>query len=544
MIRTIRSTGFLGSGAVSGAVSDAMVRLSAPVAVACMLAGSARAAVAQEAGFAEDAAQRGMSAQEVAQALDELRAANAALAAQNAALSGKVDALERSVNGDDWLTGARVVEIRGIVGDMLADAGDRVSLSGDGALAGWDPAKGGFHIDSADGSMRLSVMGQVQARWAGSFKRDAGLPADAPETDEWGFEMRRVRVFFGGHVVDPSWTFQFAPAWARGSVPVGSATGSLDNAWIRKDFGGGVALRMGQFKPQFMREEQVFSLFMQAVERTTVNEAFSPRWSQGLQLELGGRDDDRARLDLFYGDAFRAGTSVRPLADDLPAGTFAGSQNTDFRTNLSRYATTARVEWLGAGSWRLMRDFDSFRGAGSGWLVGLGGMAQSLRAQTAETPDSMWGATADLSVKFDGANLFVAGVYRRLAFADAVPVRGGVTSDAADQFGVVVQGGVFVSPEVELYARYEFGESDMDRFRTSLTGLDYGHASIATVGVSWFPGGTRLLQWTTDVGFAFDPMGDFRAPGANWLADPVNGSGTGDANGGQIVVRSQLQLLL
>ena len=207
----------LNEAVVSREPEDAMVRLSAPVAVACMLAGSARAAVAQEAGFAEDAAQRGMSAQEVAQALDELRAANAALAAQNAALSGKVDALERSVNGDDWLTGARVAEIRGIVGDMLADAGDRVSLSGDAALAGWDPAKRGFHIDSADGSMRLSVMGQVQARWAGSFKRDAGLPADAPETDEWGFEMRRVRVFFGGHVVDPSWTFQFAPAWARGA---------------------------------------------------------------------------------------------------------------------------------------------------------------------------------------------------------------------------------------------------------------------------------------------------------------------------------------
>ena len=30
------------------------------------------------------------------------------------------------MNGDDWLTGARVAEIRGIVGDMLADAGDRV----------------------------------------------------------------------------------------------------------------------------------------------------------------------------------------------------------------------------------------------------------------------------------------------------------------------------------------------------------------------------------------------------------------------------------
>ncbi|MEY3022036.1 MAG: hypothetical protein RIS86_1234 [Planctomycetota bacterium] len=480
---------------------------------------------------------------DVERAIAELRAANAALAGQNAALAEKVEALERSARGEDWLSEARAGEIRAIVSDMLADAGDRASLAGDGALAGWDPSRGGFFVESADGRMRLTVMGQVQARWAASLRSDAGLPPDAPETDSWGFEMRRVRVFLGGHVVDPSWTFQFVPAWARGSVPVASATGSLDNAWIRKDFGDGVALRLGQFKPQFMREEQVFSLFMQAVERTTVNEAFSPRWSQGLQLEVGGREDDRFRVDLFYGDAFRAGSSVRPAADGLPAGTFAGSQNTDFNTNLSRYAVTGRVEWLGAGSWRLMRDFDSFRGEGSGWLVGAGGMAQALRPTTERTPDSMWGATADLSVKFDGANLFAAGVYRRLSFADAAAVRDGGVSDGADQFGLVVQGGVFVSPTVELYARYEYGESDMDRYRTTLTALDYGHASIATVGVNWFPAGTRWIQWTTDVGVAFDPVGDFRAPGANWLADPVNAAGAGDANAGQVVVRSQLQLL-
>jgi hypothetical protein len=478
----------------------------------------------------------------VARELAELRAANAALAE-------KVESLERSVAGDDWLTEARATEIRGIVTDVLADAAVRDSLAGDGAGAGWDRAKGGFYIESGDGNFLLNLRGQFQARFVYDSRNTVDSPT-VPPGDEWGFEMRRVRLHFAGHVVDPSWTFQITPVWGRiaaGNL-VGTANGGLDNAWVRKDLGDGWGVKIGQFQPLFTREESISSAQQQAVERTTLNEIFSVRYSQGVQLEFGGREEDRFRAAAFYGDGFRAGATLLPVASALPAGTFGGTANTTFNTNMAKYAFSGRVEMLGDGSWSLMRDFSSFRGKGSGWLVGVGAMAQALEAPTIaplspEATDSMWQVLADASFKFDGSSLFFGGFYRHVALAGEVATRDGGTSDGMDQFGFIAQGGVFVSDRVELFARYEWGDTDTDKFRTALTGIHYENASMLTVGLNWFVSGDHSLKWSTDFGYAFDPVGDFTVAGADWLLDVAATTGDGTANDGQWVLRSQFQWL-
>lgn len=478
----------------------------------------------------------------VARELAELRAANAALAE-------KVESLERSVAGDDWLTEARADEIRGIVTDVLADAAVRDSLAGDGATAGWDRSKGGFFIESADGNYMLNVRGQFQSRFVYDHRDEAGIDP-APTPNQWGFEMRRVRIHFAGHVVDPSWTFTITPVWGRiaaGNL-VGSANGGLDNAWVRKDLGDGFGVKVGQFQPLYTREESISSAQQQAVERTTLNEIFSVRYSQGVQFEYGGREGDPFRAALFYGDGLRAGAVFVPAASNLPAGTDAGTANTTFGVNSTRYAFSGRVEYLGDGSWGLMRDFSSFRGKGSGWLLGVGAMAQGLQPTTlglrpADQTDSMWGILADASFKFDGASLFFGGFYRRVDLEGEVPVRGGGTSDGMDQFGAIAQGGFFVSDDVELFARYEWGDSDTDQFRTALTSIHYENASIVTVGFNWFISGDHQLKWSSDFGYAFDPVGDFNVAGADWLLDVADTAGDGRSNDGQWVVRSQLQWL-
>ena len=44
----------------------------------------------------------------------------------------------------------------------------------------------------------------------------------------------------------------------------------LDEAYITKDMGNGMKVRMGQFKPPFMREELISSSRQLAVERSLV----------------------------------------------------------------------------------------------------------------------------------------------------------------------------------------------------------------------------------------------------------------------------------
>ena len=221
---------------------------------------------------------------------------------------------------------------------------------------------------------------------------------------------------------------------------------------------------------------------------------------------------------------------------------------TSFNQNTTNWAFAGRVEYLGAGSWRSMRDFNSYRGDEPSWMIGFGGMGQSLRptnegTQSASATDAMWGVTADLTINFGGASLFAYGVFRDVQLAGNVATRGGGTSDSMAQWGALIQGGYFISNEVELYARYEMGDTDTDKFRVAEPGIDLQSDSIVTLGLNYFIGGNKDIKWTSDFGYAFTPIGDFNNSGADWLQDGSSTVGNGFTNDGQWVVRSQLQLL-
>ena len=254
----------------------------------------------------------------------------------------------------------------------------------------------------------------------------------------------------------------------------------------------------------------------------------------------------------FYGDGQRANATSVPTNTAAnfaaPAGGFAGAYTTNFAGNLTNWSFAGRVEYLGAGAWKQFRDFTSMRGEEFGWLVGVGGMGQSLRPvnegdQSASSTKSMWGATADVTMDFGGANLFAYGVYRLVSLNGEVATRDGDESDEMHQWGAVVQGGVFATNEMELFARYEVGNTDTDQFRTVEPGVTLELDSIATVGFNYYFGGHKDVKWTSDIGYAFNPVGDFSATGANYLVDLSGNSGDGFTNDGQWVVRTQLQLL-
>jgi hypothetical protein len=331
----------------------------------------------------------------------------------------------------------------------------------------------------------------------------------------------------------------------------GNIVGSVENVWIQKTFDNGFNVRVGQFKSPFMREELVSSSSQLAVERTLVSEMFTTKFSQGIQFEYGGRTGDPLKAQFFYGDGLRAnGTSVPTNTATSwanTAGGFAGGYTTPFNANLTNWAFAGRLEWLGAGNWRQFRDLNSFRGEEFGWMAGVGGMGQSIRPQNEgevsdKTTKSMWGVTADLTMDFGGSNLFVYGVYRRVNLTGDVTTRDG-EADGMNQWGAVVQGGVFVSNEVELFARYEVGDTDTDQFRTVEPGVELALDSIVTAGFNYYIDGNKDVKWTTDFGYAFTPIGDFASSGADWLQDFSGSTGDGFTNDGQWVFRTQLQLL-
>jgi hypothetical protein len=467
---------------------------------------------------------------------------------QNEQLAQKVAQLEKVASDDGaWLTEERAAQIRSLVQDVVADADTRSSLQADGATAGWNK---GFFLASADGSFRLNIKGQVQVRWAYNSRDVPSGPLASGQSsvntvdDNWGFENRRTKIAFTGHIIDPTVTFEVQPVWSRSSGSNSSnANGSIENIWIQKAYANGIAIRAGQFKAPYLREELVSSTSQLAVERSMLNDYFSAKFTQGVQMEW---EQELFRLQGFYGDGFRA-NGVNASNNAGVMGNYNGSYVTDSGTNRTNYAFAGRAELKLAGNWRQFRDLSSFRGEDMGILLGVSGMAQSLRPTptTATSAKSMWGMSVDATLDLGGANLFGYFVYRDVALAGTPAVRGGGTDDALGQFGFLVQGGFFVIDELELFARYEYGDSDGDQYRVTANSrnAELERLSVVTVGVNFYPMGSanKDLKWTTDIGFALDPVGDFASSGTNWLQDVTPANGT--TEDGQWVVRSQIQLL-
>jgi hypothetical protein len=466
----------------------------------------------------------------------------------------------RAEYGDRWLTEQRAEEIRELVRDVIADAQSRASAKGQGATAGWDRH---FFLASEDGKFKMQVRAQIQARWALSDQNmgtaaDAapGSPSEPTSSDNtWGFEFRRMKIDFSGYIIDPSWTYELQPIWNRFQTAT-ATNGSLENVFIQKELADGLSVRVGQYKVPFNREEFVSSTVQLVIERSLASEMLTPKFSQGLMADW---QTEHVRLRGFFGDALRAnGSGVRVSGAGLdqgnagPLANYNGGFNQPIGSNSVNYAMSTRGEWRIAGEWSQLRDMMATPDEDFGVLLGGAFMAQSLRqipatslANPVNPMKSMWAATGDLTIAFPGASIFAAGIYRRVNLVDSMMTRDGSMDDGMDQWSAIVQGGYFILNDLELYSRYEWGNSDSNKFRTfaGATSANGEELSILTVGLNWFPAGSknRNLKWSADVGFGFTPIIDWANSGADWMVDYTNNNG--GSNNGQVVIRTQMQLL-
>ncbi len=501
--------------------------LTIPSACACAAAVCAVA-------LGQDAAD---SAAALQQRMQQMQEQIEALKKQNEVQSGEIQQL-RTERGEQWLTEQRAAQIREVVTDVLADSVTRASLQESGAVAGWDK---GFFLASDDGNFKLWIRGQIQAR--GSYNR---VPAAATTTgshqssNEYGFELRRVKLFFMGNIVDPSWQYQVEVSFERNGAVAGSNQVVLENAYVQKVFDGGVFVRAGQWLSEFNQEEMVSSSAQQFAERSIVNQYFSVKWVQGVEL---GITQEWWNMWLSFNDG-------------------GGNRNIQViqTSNLVEWAATLRSEFKLAGTWAQQRayqgwigsEFGAMLGAGVNWQRGTGVQGIRNAISNGTIPGAPGGGeqaslltyTADLGLRGSGWSANVEGFGNVLyGFAPTAVLPTQPTS-----LGVVVQGGVFLSEQLELIARYEgLWVSSGIANATVPNALNNQTLNIVTAGFNYYFSKNQC-KLTFDAGYAFNAVrfsSGLYGQGlseADWRStlNAATASGGGE---GEVVVRTQMQLM-
>jgi hypothetical protein len=287
-----------------------------------------------------------------------------------------------------------------------------------------------------------------------------------------------------------------------------SGGASVLDAWITKDIGNGWSIQSGQFKTLTWQEWTVSETRQAFIERSLLDARYGVSYTQGVAAHYSG-DDFRFHAQFSDG--------TRTL--NTPYNT-AAADSALYQPN-NEYAFAARVEWKASGEWSDYADFEGWRG-GTGLIV-VGGGASYQKGEfgsgTEENEILQW--TLDGTFKFDGANIFAAVI--------GTHVDNNVI-DSRDEIGILVQGGYFIADDMELMARYEWGDLD------GAGGSVGDDLNILTFGFNKF-WNKHGLKFTSDVGYAFDSVSAaWGGASRGWNADAVD-------QDGQVVVRAQINLL-
>jgi hypothetical protein len=441
----------------------------------------------------------------------------------------------KSQNGDKWLTEERAAEIKSLVKDVLADSETRTSLQGSGATSGYN---NGFFISSADGNFKLNLSLLAQARFTWNYQPGENISPDSnngtgDDVSTWAFENRRTQMAFSGNVVDPSWTYMARLNYGSAIDPYTPTRDEvvLQDAWVNKDFGNGVGLKVGQFKSPFMAESLRNDGAQLTAERSVVDYIFSGGYTQGIMLN-------------YTQDMFRAMGSYNngPRAQN---GTWSTGSNNSI-------SLSGRAEFKAMGSWAQFDNETSLKSDESGLVIGAAIQYYNNRGTSVEgqynpsvasiiygdtTGLTTTGAvdwTADATFKSGGMNLSAAFVGSNASYAN----NGTASNESFSSYGMVVQGGYRFTDSLEAFGRWEWmnienGAATPGGLPASATDVN----NILTFGVNVYAG--TNMKWTTQFGISLSDIGSTTAElgGAGWNSD------ANTSNNDQMNVISQLQIM-
>lgn len=387
-----------------------------------------------------------------------------------------------------------------------------------------------------------------QSRYSISFRNDPGpFGGDGEFLRTVGFSIPRAQIRLDANIANEQLLahvmFDFGDAEGdrgRGRVPAdagSTGSGQLREAWAQYNFGGeqaGHYLKGGQFRSILLYEEAIRPEYQLAVERSVANEFFAPGNTQGIALGYVGRN-------------LAWEVSLNDGIDFLGSGQAA---NTAFDSGLEAdLAVTTRVDYKLAGAWERFDDFASWRGEDVAARVGAGFHWQSqgdTNPGGPNTPDFLAGDilsinnitwTADASYESDGWHAFVAYTGHRIEWEFALQ-----TLDVT-QHGLVVQGGIFMLDDLEIFGRYDAIMYDSVLVDGFSTNQDVNH--FITVGLNYY-----IIPQSHAARFTFDVMTsvnesatlDAGVTNSIFLPDPtVTGLIGGTSE--EWLIRTQIQLL-
>src|SRR5262245_63389 len=368
-----------------------------------------------------------------------LESQDATLSAQQAQIQAQAKEIEelRTQVPSDWLTEQRAAEIKGLVADVLADADTRASLLQSGVMAGHDGKA--FFIGSGDGNFLLKVGGQVQPRYIYNHRDNPppvalGVPGDE---NEYGFQIRRVKLWFDGHVFSPKLTYKLQLAANRDTGAVDLEIGPI--GYMLNDE---LQLFVGRFVDPLLRDQFTSNTRQLAVERSITSYIFAANdnYAEGVGA------------DWRPGDAWRLRGTIN---DGIGSGNPGGTGN-DFFADNNDIGVTGRVDWKIAGEWKQMDDCQAWSGEPTGAFLGAGihyEQTETGDSQTSAPFDSQLVYTLDGSFETGGFNIYGAVIGQNLD----LPAGG----TDLDNFGILVQAGYMIVPDKwEPFARYEFVSID------------------------------------------------------------------------------------
>jgi hypothetical protein len=413
---------------------------------------------------------------------------------------------------DNWLNERRAEEVKALISEVLADAETRASLQDTGMTAGYNKH---FFLASADGKFLMELSGQLQFRYI--YNNRENLDADGANTDYGlsGFQFRRGKLQFAGHIGDPKLMYKFRLATDRDN---GDAY--LDEATIAYKVMDNLTIAGGRTKAPLLREELTSSKYQLAVERSLVNETFTGGYVEGV---------------LAYWQPIDMLKVAAAITDG--AGTGEYNSGMDFNNVDSDFAVTARADVKLAGEWGQMKDFAAWSGQPMAAFIG-GGVHYEVGetgAGAQEALDDFFVWTIDGSIEYEGLNLYAAFMGLHTDAADDAPA-----GTEADHYGLVVQGGYMVVPDtLEPFVRYELLMLDDDAITA---GLD-DDLNIITAGVNYYIK-KHDAKFTLDVVWLLDSTNGYTSAfGTGSISDGLGLAEDATGKEDQMAIRAQFQLL-
>jgi len=277
-----------------------------------------------------------------------------------------------------------------------------------------------------------------------------------------------------------------------------------------------------------------------------VNTLFSTGWTQGIQANW---NNDNLRVMASYNDgANNANLGSVSGVNQGNSGTFPGASNGG--VGFASWAFTGRAEFMAFGNWAQFDQLTSMRGQAAGLLVGGGinwqrggqdfdNLPSSSVAANGNADGEFFSWTVDATWQLGGANIYGAWVMNSTY---GQPNGQG----SMNSYGVVVQGGYFITDAIELFGRWEWMSTANTNTSVATIDVTSNNANnafvnnIGTIGANWYI--SKNVKFTTDFGVSWNPVtfqqGLFgqNIAGADYRTEGATG-------GGQLVFRSQLQLL-